>query len=79
MIVEEGWSVDDVKSMEDISSHIYTKAVNAGLPNGIIRKLKGELSMFKKQWREVYEPARTLKQIGGQQGGQQEGQQEGGF
>lgn len=71
-ITHEGWGIDDIKSMEDISSHIYKQAIDARLPDGIIRKLSRELRTFKTYWREQYQHARNLTNLGG-------GQQEGGF
>lgn len=53
-INQEGWAIDDIKSMEDISSHIYKQSIDAGLPNGIIRKLHSELRAFKAIWRDEY-------------------------
>lgn len=55
-----GWSIDDIKSIEDISSNIYRLAIDAGLPDGIIRRLRGDLTKFKELWRGSYHAASTL-------------------
>lgn len=64
-INQEGWDIDDIKSMANTSTHIYKRAIEAGLPDGLIRKLGGELRQFKKLWRENYGPAFRLAALGG--------------
>ena len=63
------WGLDDMKAMADTSSDIYKHAMNAGLPDGLIRGLKADLKEFKGLWRETYQHARNLNNLGQQGGG----------
>ena len=66
-----------MKAMADTSSDIYKHAIDAGLPDGLIRGLKADLKEFKGLWREeTYQAARNLSHLGQGGGGGQEG---GGF
>ena len=65
----ECWGLDDMKAMADTSSEVYKLAVSAGLPQGLIRGLKADLKEFKGLWRETYQHARTLNNLGQQGGG----------
>ena len=68
-----------MKAMADTSSDIYKNAINAGLPEGLIRGLKADLKEFKGLWRqETYQAARNLSHLGHGGGGIQGGDQGGG-
>ena len=58
------WGLDDMKAMADTSSELYKRAIDAGLPEGLIRGLKVDLKEFKSLWREVIQPARALDALG---------------
>jgi hypothetical protein len=66
---EQMWGLDDMKAMADISSDIYKSAIGSGLPEGLIRGLKADLKEFKPLWKEVYQPAMNLSNLGHQAGG----------
>ena len=58
-----------MKAMADKSSDIYKRAINAGLPDGLIRSLKADLKEFKGLWKETYHNVRNLNNLGQQGGG----------
>ena len=66
IIDDEMWGLDDMKAMADTSSEVYKRAIDAGLPDGLIRGLKGDLKEFKGLWRNTIQPARTLETLGQQ-------------
>lgn len=66
IVEKEMWSIDNLKSIADISSTVYKRAIDAGLPNGLIRCLKGDLREFKNLWREKYQHARNISTLVGQ-------------
>lgn len=72
-IEKEMWTLDDLKHMSDPSSDIYKYAISIGLPDGLIRSFKKDLSAFKGQWRTVYRHAYILNSV------RHEGEQAGGF
>ena len=62
-----------MKAMADTSSDIYKHAIDAGLPDGLIRGLKADLKEFKGLWRETYQHARNFSHLGNQGGGYEGG------
>ena len=66
---QECWDLEDMKAMADTSSEVYKIAISAGLPQGLIRGLKADLKEFKGLWRDTYQPARALNDLGQQGGG----------
>ncbi|KAL8646119.1 MAG: hypothetical protein Q9226_007009, partial [Calogaya cf. arnoldii] len=53
VIVDNFWSIDDIKAMADTSSRIYELAMEAGIPDGMARAFKKELKAFKQPYREA--------------------------
>ena len=60
----EMWGLEDMKAMADTSTSIYKYAISGGLPDGLIRRLKADIKDFKRLWRETYQHAHTLNNLG---------------
>jgi hypothetical protein len=53
IIMEQMWTVDDMKLMSDSSSSTYSRAMQLGIPDGMARSFRTDLRIFKPQWREA--------------------------
>lgn len=65
IIEDQMWTIDHLKRMNDTSSTLYRRAIDLGLPDGLITGFKEDLRDFKKVYREQYLPARNLAGLGG--------------
>ena len=52
IVEDQCWGIDELKSMADRSSSAYESAMENGIPDGIARSFKEELSVFKKVYHE---------------------------
>ena len=53
IVLDQAWTIDDLKAMSDPSSRLYQIAIDRGLPDGVTRNLKADLKTFKPFWREA--------------------------
>ena len=53
IVLDQAWTIDDLKGMSDPSSRIYQIGIDRGLPDGVARNLKADLKAFKPRWREA--------------------------
>lgn len=67
-IDQQIWGIDDMKALSDASTDIYKYAMSKDLPHGLLRDLKGDLSVFKALWRETYQHVYALKRLDQGQG-----------
>ena len=67
IVEREIWSIEDLKKMSDPESKLYQTAVLKGLPDGLTRQFRKDLSKFKPVYRTVYSLARMRQD--GQEGG----------
>jgi hypothetical protein len=45
------WSIEDLKTMANPASVIYTRALEKGIPEGMARNFSRDLRVFKRVWR----------------------------
>ena len=55
IVLDQAWTIDDLKGMSDPSSRLYQIAIDRGVPDGVVRNLKADLKVFKPRWREAKE------------------------
>ena len=55
IVLDQVWTIDDLKGMSDPSSRLYEIATNRGVPDNVARNLKADLKVFKPRWREAEE------------------------
>lgn len=68
IVTDNDWSVKDMKQMEDGTSAMYKRAIDAGISDGFTRGFRAELRRFKKLYRQARNESRaagTLGQMGG--------------
>ena len=74
------WELEDIKGMADDTSRIYARAVEAGIPDGIARRLHGDLHDFKIVWRDAHTKGQVAvfnqRLSGGSSGEDQEEEEE---
>ena len=51
VIIQNFWTIDDLKQMSDPSSMAYKRAVEWGIPDGLMRNFKKDLQIFKPLYR----------------------------
>jgi hypothetical protein len=51
IVVAEMWTFDDLKKMQDLTSAIYKLAISKGIPGGLARGFRTDITTFKPQWR----------------------------
>jgi len=65
---KQWWNEADLKAMAIEGSSIYERAIRVGVPDGLARRFKKELALFK-AYRKEQEAAMSLSVMGGGGGG----------
>lgn len=68
IVAANDWSIKDMKQMEDGTSAMYKRAIEAGISDGFARGFRGELRRFKQSYRHTRNERRAaiaLGQMGG--------------
>jgi len=59
-IIQEMWSVEDVKDISDKNSRFYKRAMALHMPHGLVTSFQDQLSEFKHIYRSEYAASRQL-------------------
>jgi hypothetical protein len=51
----EMWSINDLKAMSTLNSPLYKRAIELGIPDGMLRSFHTDLRVFKPHWRDSRE------------------------
>lgn len=65
IVASQGWSIDELRMMEDNTSPEYRQAVQVGVPASFAKGFRSDLRLFKPEWKESEATSALVGMAGG--------------